>query len=74
MNADETAYNGKVFNLLWSNMGEKMKEEVRAKAAWEHMTLSAVLQCWWKSRWNAAAVLVAASAVAESLPTKRPGK
>lgn len=43
-----------VFDEVWWTMKDRTKDKVRAKAQWEHMTLSAVIQTWWKGYWEAA--------------------
>jgi hypothetical protein len=35
------------FKVRWAGFTEAQREVVRAKAAWEHMTLWAVLNEWW---------------------------
>lgn len=44
--------NPKNFKLVWDRLPKKTQKEIQAKANWEHMTLSAVMQSWWPKVWQ----------------------
>lgn len=40
------------FKAVWDSLPEDTKDAIRAKANWEHMTLSAVIRDWWPELWQ----------------------
>lgn len=37
------------FKKRWNSFSESKRDRVRAKANWEHMSLWAVMNCWWST-------------------------
>lgn len=45
-------FNGDGFRRVWDGLSEKTRANIRAKASWEHMSLSAVMREWWPKLWK----------------------
>jgi hypothetical protein len=43
---------GDSFRRVWNSLSESTKNRIRAKAEWEHMSLSAVMRDWWPRLWK----------------------
>jgi hypothetical protein len=52
-----TMLNGDRWREMWNALDEETREQVKAKARWEHMTLSAVIHGWWPELAQASAVI-----------------
>jgi hypothetical protein len=48
----EGRYTGEQFQRVWRPLPSETKDEIRAKAVWEHMSLSAVMREWWPELWE----------------------
>jgi len=44
--------NIQAFLEIWSTLSPRTRKRIKAKAQWEHMTLSAVMREWWPKLWN----------------------
>ena len=49
-----STYDSRIIKLIRHRIAEAEWERVLYKCRWEHMTISAVLQAWWKHEWNTA--------------------
>lgn len=46
------SFTHKEFRRAWASIDVDTKRAIRDKAAWEHMTLSAVIREWWPDVWT----------------------
>ena len=44
---DSHSYPAGRFQKVWNSLDDETREQIRAKAKWEHMTLAAVMREWW---------------------------
>jgi hypothetical protein len=47
-----TAFSGTAFKKVWESLDANTIEQIKGKAQWEHMTLSAVMHSWWPDLWK----------------------
>ena len=45
------SFDGDRFREVFSGLDDGTREAIKAKAQWEHMSLSAVMHDWWPELW-----------------------
>ena len=45
------SFDGKRFNEVWRDLDDQTREEIKAKAKWEGITLAAAMRGWWPEIW-----------------------
>ncbi len=45
-------FDSQAFQRVWQSLAPDMKQAIKDKAQWEHMTLSAVMRDYWPDLWK----------------------
>ncbi len=46
------SFSAQAFDAVWVSLDGREQQAIRDKAAWEHMSLSAVMRDWWPDLWQ----------------------
>ena len=47
-----SGFDGESFRTLWKSLSPRVQQRIRDKAAWENMSVSAVIRDWWPHLWR----------------------